>query len=76
MHGVFKFIGALGLFLVSAGIITKQRQRQDLLYIMGGVLLEIYSIYLHDIIFIVLQIIFTLAGIYDFVKLKRGQVKL
>lgn len=67
---IFKFIGAAGLLLISIGIVTKQRKRQDFLYIIGGICLEIYSIYLGDIIFIILQIIFTLAAIYDVVKVQ------
>lgn len=39
-----------------------------MLYIIGGICLEIYSIYLHDLIFIILQIVFTLAAVYDLVK--------
>lgn len=66
-----KFIGALGLLLISIGIITKNRRQQDVLYIMGGVALEAYSIYLGDYIFIVLQIIFTVAAVYDFFKIKK-----
>ncbi len=31
-----KFIGALGLLLISIGIITKDRRKQDCLYIVGG----------------------------------------
>ncbi len=65
---MFKIIGALGLILISVGILTKQRKRQDILYILGGVCLEVYSIHLRDIIFIILQIVFTLAAIYDLIK--------
>lgn len=75
---IFKLIGAFGLLLISIGIITKERKRQDILYIIGGVCLEIYSIYLGDIIFIILQIIFTLAAIYDLAliqKKKASQAK-
>lgn len=67
-----KFIGAFGLLLISIGIVTKDRRKQDILYIVGGVALEAYSIYLGDYIFIVLQIIFTAAAVYDFIKLKSG----
>lgn len=68
-----KFIGGFGLLLISIGIITKERQKQDFLYILGGIALEIYSIYLGDYIFIVLQIIFTVAALYDLVKIKYGK---
>ncbi len=68
-----KFVGAFGLLLISIGIVTKERKKQDALYIVGGVALEVYSIYLGDYIFIVLQIIFTVAAIYDIAKLKYGK---
>jgi hypothetical protein len=68
MDLLFKGIGAAGLLLISIGIVTKKRSQQDGLYIAGGLCLEAYSIYLNDLIFIVLQVIFTLAAIYDLVK--------
>ena len=67
---LFKIIGALGVALISIGIIVKKRETQDIYYILGGVCLEIYSIYIGDLIFIILQIIFTVAAIYDFIKVK------
>ncbi|MDP2693046.1 MAG: hypothetical protein Q8O88_05400 [bacterium] len=68
---IFKLIGALGLLLISIGIIIKKRKEQDLYYIIGGICLEIYSIYIGDKIFIVLQLIFTLSALYDYLKKKR-----
>lgn len=65
---LFKIIGAAGLLLISIGIVTKGRKMQDALYVIGGLCLEAYSIYLGDVIFIILQIIFTLAAVYDLVK--------
>jgi lipid-A-disaccharide synthase-like uncharacterized protein len=70
MIDIFKIIGALGIILISIGIITKKRKTQDIFYILGGICLEIYSIYIGDLIFIILQIIFTLAAIYDFAKIQ------
>jgi lipid-A-disaccharide synthase-like uncharacterized protein len=72
---MFKIIGALGLILISIGILTKQRKKQDTLYIIGGICLEIYSIHLKDAIFITLQIVFTLAAIYDLIKLQPSKSK-
>ena len=72
---IFKIIGALGLLLISIGIVVKERKTQDILYVIGGICLEIYSIYLEDMIFIVLQIIFTLAAAYDLFKLYRSGLK-
>lgn len=65
---IFKVIGALGIILISIGIITKKRSIQDIYYILGGLCLAIYSLYIKDLIFIILQIIFILAAIYDLVK--------
>ena len=69
MIGLFKIIGALGIILISIGITTKKRKIQDIYFILGGICLEAYSIYIGDLIFIILQIIFTLAAIYDFIKI-------
>ena len=48
---IYKIIGAIGLLVISFGIINKERRTQDILYIVGGICLEIYSLYLNDIIF-------------------------
>ncbi len=68
MIEIFKIVGALGIILISIGILNKKRKSQDILYIFGGVCLELYSIYIGDLIFIILQIIFTLAAVYDLIK--------
>ncbi|MBU0999313.1 hypothetical protein KKG24_03345 [Patescibacteria group bacterium] len=65
---IFKLIGAIGLILISVGLLLKNRKHQNTLYIIGGVCLEIYSIHIKDTIFIVLQIIFIFAAFYDLVK--------
>ena len=65
---IFKTIGALGVILISIGIIIKKRKNEDILYIAGGICLAIYSIYIKDLIFIILEIIFTLSAVYDFIK--------
>ena len=66
----FRLIGAAGIVLIAIGIILRDRKRQDMMYILGGICLEAYSIYIGDIIFIVLQLIFTMAAVYDLVKLR------
>jgi lipid-A-disaccharide synthase-like uncharacterized protein len=76
MINIFKIIGALGIILISIGILSKNRRKQDVFYILGGICLEAYSIYLSDTIFIILQIIFTLAAIYDFNKIIFSKEKI
>ncbi|HSH23496.1 MAG TPA: hypothetical protein VK975_05475 [Acidimicrobiales bacterium] len=65
---LFKLIGAAGLVLISIGLLLKTRKAQDILYILGGVFLELYSLYLGDPIFIVLEIVFIASAAYDLVK--------
>jgi lipid-A-disaccharide synthase-like uncharacterized protein len=66
----FKIIGSVGLFFISIGILIKKRTTQDILYILGGISLEIYSLYLEDMIFIILQIFFIASAIYDLLKIR------
>lgn len=70
---IFKIIGVIGLLLISTGIVVKKRSNQDIFYIIGGIGIDIYSIYTGDIIFIILETIFTLASIYDIIKIKRQE---
>ena len=68
---IYHLIGAFGLILISLGVLLRKRCKQDLFYLAGGVSLLIYSIYLQDVIFIILQIVFILAAFYDAVARKR-----
>jgi len=70
----FKLIGALGLILICIGLLLKNRMHQNILYIVGGVCLEIYSVYLRDTIFIILQIVFILSAVYDLFKIRKSEV--
>ena len=71
MVEIFKLIGVLGLILISVGIIIKKRRAQDVCYIIGGTCVGIYSFYLGDLIFIILQIIFIVFAIFDLFKFKN-----
>lgn len=68
MIDLFSLVGAVGLALISLGIITKKRDFQNLFYIFGGLLLEAYSIYIGNWVFIILQAIFVIAAVFDLVK--------
>lgn len=61
---LFRIIGAVGLLFITFGVLTKNRAKQDILFIIGGILLEAYSIYLRDVIFIPLQLVFILSAVY------------
>lgn len=66
----FKTLGAIGMILITYGIINKNELARNWLFTMGGVLLLLYSLYLRDPIFIPLQIIFTGASLYEIYKIK------
>ena len=70
-----KLIGIVGVLFISGGILHKKRSTEDVLYIIGGVFLTLYSIHIGDIVFIVLQLIFISSAVYDFVRIKRAEKK-
>jgi lipid-A-disaccharide synthase-like uncharacterized protein len=73
---IYKTLGAVGLIFICTGVMTKTRKKQDILYIIGGICLEFYSIYLGDLVFIVLQIVFILTASYDLLKnTKKKKIK-
>lgn len=72
---MMKLFGVVGLLLIIGGIIVKDRKRRNYFFIAGGVALEIYSIYLGDLIFIALQAVFILAALFDLVKWKRSVIQ-
>jgi lipid-A-disaccharide synthase-like uncharacterized protein len=64
MELLFKGIGALGILLVSLGVLKSEKKLGSLFYLMGGICLEIYSIHLGDDVFIVLQGLFIIIASY------------
>ncbi|MFA6486450.1 MAG: hypothetical protein WCT40_03730 [Candidatus Magasanikbacteria bacterium] len=71
MSVLFKILGAIGLLFITAGVLDKKDLRRNWFFVVGGVGLCSYSIYLRDPIFIPLQIIFTLASLYEIFKFKK-----
>ena len=63
--GWMVMVGALGVLFISLGVLTKERKKQDIYYILGGCCVLGYSIYLKDLVFILLQVIFIIAALYD-----------
>ncbi|MBT6691596.1 hypothetical protein HOB10_04665 [Candidatus Parcubacteria bacterium] len=70
---IFKIAGIVGLVLISIGVITQKKESEDLIYIFGGVCLLVYSSYIGDLIFIVLQIIFIISAVFHFLKTRRAK---
>jgi len=68
MINIFQIIGALGLILISIAVLIKKKKYEDILFILGGLCLEAYSISIKNIIFIILQAVFILASGYELIK--------
>ena len=68
---LFKVTGAIGLVFITIGVLTKDRIRENIYFIIGGCLLESYAIYLKDVIYIPLQVIFVFASVYELYELKK-----
>ena len=71
MIDVYQILGAIGLILVSYGVIVTNRRKQDILFIIGGIFLTAYSISIGSTIFIILQIVFIIAAIYSLRHIKH-----
>lgn len=61
---IFKTIAIIGLIILTVGVLSKKDSRRNLFFLIGGILLVVYSVYIKDAIIISLQIIFTLAAGY------------
>ncbi len=68
MFDLFILFGVFGLLLISTGVLISDRKKEDVLYIIGGISLAVYSVYINDLIFIVLQIVFIMSAVYNLKK--------
>jgi len=74
---IFTIIAILGLISIIVGtllISSKKEIRRKYTYpllILGGIFLEIYSIYINDMIFIILQGILIMTSIYGLIKINE-----
>jgi hypothetical protein len=63
--------GIIGLVVVSISIWVKKEKRQDLFFILGGLFLLVHSIGIKSWIFSILQIVFIVSALIEFLKLRR-----
>jgi len=66
---ICKLVGVLGLIGIIIGILIRNEKKQDAFFIVGGLLLLVYSAYIKDIVFIVLQLVFVAVAAGELVKL-------
>ena len=69
--GIFHLLAILGLLILTFGILAKKEKQRNILFLIGGILLTTYSVYIKDMIIISLQIIFTLAAGYKLIKIRK-----
>jgi lipid-A-disaccharide synthase-like uncharacterized protein len=65
------FFGIAGLVIASVAIWLKNETWQDILFLLGGSSLLVYSLYRQDIIFIMLQVVFIISVSIELFKLSR-----
>ena len=62
--------GIVGLLTISYAIWLKDEKWQNILFIIGGASLLVYSVNLGDKIFIILQLVFIASALSELLKLK------
>lgn len=65
-----EIFGVVGLIFISIAIWLKEK-KQDILFIIGGLALLIYSASIKNLIFILLQLVFILSALIELLKLKK-----
>jgi hypothetical protein len=71
MISTYKLFGIAGLILICIAMIVRKRKVRDNLSFFGGVGLLIYSIYLKDVIFIILQSVYIVVVSVDYFRQKK-----
>ncbi len=68
---IWKIFGAIGLILITWGVLIKDKKKESIVFILGGLALESYSISIKDPIFITLQAIFVIVAMYELIKVYK-----
>jgi Ca2+/Na+ antiporter len=70
---VFKLCGVFGLVIITASVFIKPEVKRDWLHLLGTVFLLIYSLFLQDLIFILVQALFIILTGYQIKRLRGAQ---
>ena len=73
---IFTIVAIVGVISVIVGtsLISSKKVGKGRIYsllVLGGVCLEIYSIYIGDLIFIILQGVFIVSSVYGLIKISK-----
>ncbi len=71
MVELFQIPGILGIIFLISGILAKKKiKSHNPFFILGGISLLIYSYTIGDMIFIMLQVVYIIASVYEFFKIR------
>lgn len=68
---IYKIIGIAGLLLICTAMLVKSRQTRNMFAFLGGLGLLLYSIYLTDLIFTILQAFYIIVVSVDYFRQKK-----
>ena len=68
---IYKFVGILGLVIISIGVFWQKKYLEDFLYIIGGIALFVYSYNIREWIFVILQVIFIISAILHLFRIMK-----
>ena len=71
---LMKLVGALGLMLIIAGLLKKKKKQELYFFLSGGIALAIYSFYIQDLVFIILQIVYVIVTTYELIGLRKTKL--
>lgn len=64
--------GIVGLVIISIAVWINKEKKQDVLFVVGGVSLLVYSLSIKDVIFSILQIVFIISALAELIKLRKN----
>jgi Ca2+/Na+ antiporter len=70
---IINVVGMLGALLIAYGIFLEAEKRQDAVFIIAGMCLLVYALWLGSPIFTIAMILFVLASAYEFIQILRGK---
>ncbi|MBI4117955.1 MAG: hypothetical protein HY455_00190 [Parcubacteria group bacterium] len=63
--------GIFGLLAVSCALWVRDEVKQNIVFIIGGISLLIYSVSIDEIIFVILQAVFIISATVELAKIKK-----
>ncbi len=67
-----KISGIIGLLTITRGVFVPKEKPRDWDFALGGLFLLFYSIYLNDLIFIILQLVFIVSNLFREYQLRKS----